>query len=340
MFELSMLFRLDGENLIVSDAGKFLLIVIAGAFGGLLYSIQNRKLNLPSYNSKTKEIELGVIADCLMGVGGALVVFLIVPGGATQLQLLELCATSIIGGYGGRSLIDQALDGMLRQQVQENTKKIEADKKQAERDADTLKYLSIYLDKSLDLAPNYEETLLKNIKHTSLTIRRWVFDKTQLEFYNIRQKEKLETLDKKLVDNARKIFESLRDADEAKINDRYPAHVAYTLMEVKEWNEAIKQLDEAKKRLKSPKNEGGDKRKNEIVYEVNQAVCQLNINQEDEEKKKKIIDALFQKINEYNLPTENKDNLWEIIRNSVPAKYLKDVPQIEKLIDNKQTSIN
>jgi len=283
---------------------KLLTIMGAGAFGGLLYSLQNRKLELPyisdnrptdtnrsaatsgtnSSRNNGKVINLGGVADCLVGIGGALVVFLILPGEETD--PIKRLATAMIGGYGGRGLLDQAVDSLAKkqQELQEKVDRsieeldktkdeIDADKVQADRDAKTLKLLSRHLDKSLMLAPEAEKELLDNIKLASSVTRTSIFKETQSALYQNRYAA-AGSPDEMVVKNALKVFEALRDSDKDGSNDRYPAHIAYALMTLKQWDRAIAELENAKKALSKVGSAGGTKQ-NEVVYECNQVICKL-----------------------------------------------------------------
>lgn len=65
-----------------SGIDKILLIItISGAIGGILFAIHDRKLELPALDSLNNEnsIKLGFVADILIGISGAYIIFLIIP---------------------------------------------------------------------------------------------------------------------------------------------------------------------------------------------------------------------------------------------------------------------
>lgn len=115
----------------------FYLISSVGALGGILFSTKNRLLELPHDDSLDRnKFSLGFIADILGGVGGAYVIFLLLPfefhkvtineldhinpvlNGFEQIRILiQVIAISLIGGYGGRALIEQVQTELLKQEL-------------------------------------------------------------------------------------------------------------------------------------------------------------------------------------------------------------------------------
>lgn len=84
-------------------------ILFAGSFGGLLYSIQEKKISLPYRKGLT--VDLGVINDLLFGFGGGFLIFLILPEFPKTEEpwgMVKLLSLSIAGGYSGRALIEKS----------------------------------------------------------------------------------------------------------------------------------------------------------------------------------------------------------------------------------------
>ena len=323
------------ENL-KQDVGAIIPILIFGAFGGLLYSLRERKMELPyisqSAFSPTKEktapnqstvstgesfkgeiINLGIVADCLAGIGGALGIFLILPiDEIKNISLLKLLATAMIGGYGGRSLLDRALDNILQKQEElaKEQKKTEEHLKnqeeQSKKDSETIRQLSRYLDSSLTLSPKEEQDLLENIKMTSREVRfGTIFKNAQSALYENSSK-KDNPLAKEVVKNALKVFESLRDSDENKDNDRYPAHVGYAHMALGEWKEAIEQLDIAKATLNN--SQRGEKKRDDWVYESNRVICKVNLDKDNVTGNLELLKSLHDGLNAFQLAEET---IWD-----------------------------
>lgn len=115
-----------------------LLFVLFGGGGGVLFAVRENELRSPGFVNGG--IQLGWIADGMFGVAGAVVIVLLIPGlseNAPELvkrlhqerrgegaapdapkgagtDLLELAAIALIGGFGGRSVLKQASDQVLK----------------------------------------------------------------------------------------------------------------------------------------------------------------------------------------------------------------------------------
>ncbi len=338
-YGVSFLFQFQEISFSLSPSAIYTLkIVLAGAFGGLLYSLKNGEINLPyiTNSSKNSEIQvitpsnlktsdtekepkrhneciskvfyLGVIADCLIGVGGALVIFLILPGGDKDkdFSLTQLLGTAIIGGYGGRRLLDQALNGIsqrqdkIEKQININEEKLKAVEAQAQKDGETLRLLSRHLDQSLSLPFELEKKLIENIQYVSPLARTSIFREAQSVLYHNIKRELNPTIKQQLISNTLKIFEALRDSDQdqdgkAKNNDRYPAHAAYAHMNLEKWEQAISRLEEAKNKLKKSGYIAEENKKDEIVYESHLVICKTKISS-DEKLNLKEIEQLEEKL--------------------------------------------
>src|SRR5262245_41096561 len=57
-----------------------LTLTVSGTFGGFIYSIRERKLIFPNWHKEDGDVSLGFVADCLYGMAGGSIVFLLVPG--------------------------------------------------------------------------------------------------------------------------------------------------------------------------------------------------------------------------------------------------------------------
>jgi hypothetical protein len=130
----------DKEWLAVSGGwlkiGTMFCILLGGAAGGFIYSlIQIKGLQLPqTVESRVKLqdessvihkiIDLGWLGDVILGIGGGILIFLVLPysGDGTVSSnvakviqdgneipyLLRVVATSMIGGFASRSIFDEA----------------------------------------------------------------------------------------------------------------------------------------------------------------------------------------------------------------------------------------
>ena len=63
----------------------------------------------------SQHINLGWVGDCIIGTGGAFVIFLITPNLSEgladgQLDTVEVIAVATVGGFSGRAIIQTAAD--------------------------------------------------------------------------------------------------------------------------------------------------------------------------------------------------------------------------------------
>jgi hypothetical protein len=126
-------------------AGEILVLSIPGSIGGLLFGIQRKSgLALPYANGHS--LNLGFLSDCVFGIAGAFVIFLIVP---TTVQLgdataaVKLLALAFVGGYGGPAILDTVLSKTLSEVIkkqEEMESKLDA---HAQQDAKNARALSL-----------------------------------------------------------------------------------------------------------------------------------------------------------------------------------------------------
>lgn len=100
------------------------LICTSGALGGLLRGLVSENDSAIHLPISGKRVPLGFVGDCLLGIGGALAIFLV---GATLLnssssdidekELVQIVSLSLIAGFSGRTLVN-ALAARLMRQVQ------------------------------------------------------------------------------------------------------------------------------------------------------------------------------------------------------------------------------
>jgi hypothetical protein len=128
----------------------FFLISASGALGGILYSTKDRLIEVPHHENKNQNmISLGYFADILGGIGGAYIIFMVLPYEFHQVlpsdtfkeankyitefeqirSLIQIIAVSMIGGYSGRALIEVVQSNLLKdvKQVAEKQDNLEAE---------------------------------------------------------------------------------------------------------------------------------------------------------------------------------------------------------------------
>ncbi|GMU84047.1 MAG: hypothetical protein AMXMBFR47_39170 [Planctomycetota bacterium] len=104
-----------------------LLIAFPGALGGLLFSMRERSVVIPSFSHDSPyTLDPGFLADIWFGIAGAFIAFLVVPGKfdydpsksprvpAEFWTFVKISGLAVAGGYGGRALIAKALSDISR----------------------------------------------------------------------------------------------------------------------------------------------------------------------------------------------------------------------------------
>jgi len=199
----------------------YFCILFGGLLGGFIYSIsQNRGFVLPNRysmkdgeNNEFSKVGLGTLADMLVGVGGGILIFLLVPyagdgdlittlaknlGTETEASsLLKVIALALIGGFAGISLFDEASKRIAHQVQQlevtattaaaiagDNTRRINdwetATTAAATQEEGIQFFLSPLLDPSISpLKTEQARELVEQIIGAPTNIRNWVFSQAQ-----------------------------------------------------------------------------------------------------------------------------------------------------------------
>lgn len=262
------------------------IITLAGAFGGLLYTARDNGLEFPHRNPDNPHVlNLGWVADCAYGVAGAYVVFLILP---TELvpqeslknsewipSFIKHLALALVGGYGGRSIVDRALSNIAKQA--EEAKKDAAETKEKliqiqELDTKALELVHLHLDKSE--RPQDIQKLKEAIKAASKAARFEIFKEARaVRTANWKHEEDIPLMERTIP-----IFEALIDSDGGENYHRNHGQLGYALKDKggmddarKEWTRAE---DELTKAIELRDKEGAD---GFLMYELNRALCGIKL---------------------------------------------------------------
>jgi hypothetical protein len=200
----------------------YLSVLIGGALGGFIYSIsRNRGFIVPHWVHQAKEgsenqdtnstvatdltytkFDLGTFADLLVGIGGGIIIFNLVPQGDPDLfesllnspaslgtavsMVMKILALSLIGGFAGISLFDEAAKRINRQ-LQEtqsellvNRGKIQQLQQNDQQESDIQFLLNPLVDPSIGpLSDTQKDALKASILKAPLNIRNKVFERLQ-----------------------------------------------------------------------------------------------------------------------------------------------------------------
>jgi len=249
-----------------SDLLLWLIIGSAGMFGGFLYGIKDKKLVLPHRVSKF-EIEPGFVADCLFGLAGGILIFILLPGNfdfeAGIWEGIKIVAVAVVGGYGGRALVAK----MLSTQFQELEQDIESLQYQNKQGGFAFNLLNQHLDDDLDTPPVSEKDLKEAILAAPASIKAVAFTMAQ-EFRNQNYKEHPDRIERTIP-----IFEALIEDDVTRKHHRNHAELAYVLKDKipPDWKRAEEELTEAIE-IRNKRNQSGFR-----LYEFNRALCRIHL---------------------------------------------------------------
>lgn len=95
----------------------YLSLILAGALGGLLYSVLlDGELELPSWGDDNS-LKPGFLAEIFVGIGGAFVGYIVLPDALKKADVPDrdiiIFVTGLVGGYGGKAILDAALKRLI-----------------------------------------------------------------------------------------------------------------------------------------------------------------------------------------------------------------------------------
>ncbi len=260
------------------------VIGISGAFGGFLYGTRLHGLAVPHRTRRKYIFDLGFINDLLVGIGGAIVIWLIVPGEfkfdpVEPVQFIRGIATAFLGGYGGYALIDR----VLNQKLKEIEEKMEEEKEQSNEEAKLREWVDSYLREDANEKAQNAKEISAQIKAASLTTQLAILTTAQdarkeafIKF--IRQpdnkKPEAEREYHQYVDKIMFLFETLAAIPDAEKYHRIFGQLAFACKgkTQADYPAALTNLEKAiATRQGKP---GGE------MYEFNRAICHLILQDE------------------------------------------------------------
>lgn len=248
------------------EAWLWLLVGGAGMFGGFLYGIKDKSLVLPHRKSRY-EIEPGFVADCLFGLAGGFLIFILLPGDfnfeAGIWEVIKIVAVSVVGGYGGRALVAKVLSAQF-QELEQDIQDLRTQNKQGGL---AFAMLNQHFDDDLDTPPISEEELKEAILAAPASIKALAFNMAH-EFRNKNYEEHPDRIERCIP-----VFEALIEDD---VGDRYHrnhAELAYVLKDKipPDWKRAEEELTKAID-IRNKRNHSGFR-----LYEFNRAICRIHL---------------------------------------------------------------
>lgn len=260
------------------------LIALFGAFGGFLYGTRLSALTFPHRKPDSHALHLGFINDLLVGIGGAIVIFLIVPGTfefdpTKPVEFLRGIATAFLGGYGGYALIDK----VLNQKLKEIEEKMEEEKVQSRTEAQLKEWIDSYLREESEKLPKNTDEIAKQIREASLKTQTEILTAAQDARKNafikfVRQpdakKPEAEREYQQYVEKVFFLFEALANIPDADKYHRIYGQLAFACKGKLE-ADYRRALDNIEKAIATRQDQPGGE-----MYEFNRAICQLMLKKE------------------------------------------------------------
>lgn len=261
----------ETQSNLLSPVWTFLFLTFAGAFGGLLYTLRDKGFERPHWEGNN--YILGGLADCAYGIGGAYVVFLVIPGDffklTTVFEVIKIFGAAIVGGYGGRGLVDRVLADFLKKAeqvektVSEVKEKVETTEKLNEKALDLV-------DRQLDfVSPRVPpEELKEAIKNASSSTRAEIYKQVRrLRAENAKD-------NKQIMELSIPVFEALIALDTKEEFHQAHGQLGFALMDHSDprWKEAEAELSKAIE----IRDKGGEG-KNFGFYDWKRAICRINL---------------------------------------------------------------
>ena len=256
---------------------RVLVLIFSGILGGVIYTIVvDGHVEMPRFVAgKGDKFEAGLFGDILLGIAGAVVLDFIAQSlspGKVLTENLEVAAAGIVGGYGGRAILQFAL-----QRVFKDIDLLEADRQrylQANLQANLQRRLErmdslelvAQLNKQIESGLSVAELgrLTAEIKQAELGDRKRIY-KLASEF---RRKAK-QLGEPAQVDRSIPIFEALVESEPQ--NHQYYAELAFAYKdsESSDWVQVIQYLDRA------IALRGNEQRANTWNYELSRAITRI-----------------------------------------------------------------
>ncbi len=255
-----------------------LLVSMGGILGGLGFEIKDDQFNFPNRDRRTKNtFSPGCLGSVLYGLIGGFVIFLLIPGNfdlsAGPFEVVKLFALAVIGGYGGRVLIEKALD----KQMADMQKQFQEIQDQPSFDAKAMDAVEQQLDGDPDTNVT-EDELKESINKASASVLVWAFDKAR----NFRRRN-LRANNRDEIALVVPIFEALiavdqEDNEQEKYHRNF-AQLGYALKDQQSPDNA--RAIEVFTKAIEVRDRGADKG-SYLLYEFNRAICKIRENKDFE----------------------------------------------------------
>ncbi|MBC1196339.1 hypothetical protein H0901_14010 [Microcystis aeruginosa BLCCF158] len=253
----------------------YLNLTLAGLLGGLLYSILlDQKLELPSWDGNA--LKPGFLGEIFVGISGAFIAYSFLPEILTNpappndsnLSLLAF-VTGVVGGYGGKAILDTALNKVIKQ-----IETADKEKKIAESQAKELEektYIRNLVNQQIQEGLNQSELSEMQEKLESATddVKERAFNLA----HDARSLGRRTLTFKDRVNRTIPIFEALVASDNNNASYNAELGYAYISSQPPDLDKAISYLDRAiELRIPGASTEGDSWK-----YEMNRAIARIGL---------------------------------------------------------------
>ncbi len=253
----------------------YLSLVLAGALGGLLYSILlDGELELPSWSKKNpNNLNPGFLGEIFVGIGGSLIAYQFLPQelrkpGDPGLEI-TIFVTGLVGGYGGKAILDAALKKVINRIDTANEAKeiAESQAKELEERKHVLDLVNLQIQEGLNQSELSE--MQEKLEYATDDVKERAFNLA----HDARSLGRRTLTFKDRVNRTIPIFKALVASDNN--NPSYNAELGYAYISSQppDLDKAISYLDRAiELRIPGASTEGDSWK-----YEMNRAIARIGL---------------------------------------------------------------
>lgn len=253
----------------------YLSLVLAGGLGGLLCSILlDGELELPSWSKKNpNNLNPGFLGEIFVGIGGSLIAYQFLPQelrkpGDPGLEI-TIFVTGLVGGYGGKAILDAALKKVINRIDTANEAKEIAESQAKELEEKT--YIRNLVNQQIQEGLNQSELseMQEKLEYATDDVKERAFNLA----HDARSLGRRTLTFKDRVNRTIPIFEALVASDNN--NPSYNAELGYAYIssQTPDLDKAISYLDRAIELRVPGSSTEGDSWK----YEMNRAIARIGL---------------------------------------------------------------
>ncbi|MBD2621060.1 hypothetical protein H6G48_04900 [Microcystis flos-aquae FACHB-1344] len=253
----------------------YLSLILAGALGGLLYSILlDGELELPSWSKKNpNNLNPGFLGEIFVGIGGAFIAYKFLPqelrkSGDPGLEI-TIFVTGLVGGYGGKAILDAALEKVINRIKTADLAKEKAESQAKELEEKT--YIRNLVNQQIQEGLNQSELseMQEKLEAASDDVKERAFNLA----HDARSLGRRTLTFKDRVNRTIPIFQALVASDNN--NPSYNAELGYAYIssQTPDLDKAISYLDRAIELRVPGSSTEGDSWK----YEMNRAIARIGL---------------------------------------------------------------